>query len=213
MTDPAPDADAPTDRPARRVSAKGERRRRQIIERAIELVAERGIDGASLRSLAEEIGVSHTALRHYFDSRDALLIEVYREHETRDDDARGDELRTGVVDAMSATADRNRSVPGLVQLYATLTTDALQEQHPATRAFVRDRFTDLRDDIAGRIERAKARGEVDPDIDAADAAALLIAASDGLQVQWLLSPGTVDVRRSLDLLRRLLPDGDDPRRA
>jgi AcrR family transcriptional regulator len=196
------------DEPAaeRRTSAKGERRRRQILDRAIGLVAERGVEGASLRSLAEEIGVSHTALRHYFASRDALLIEVYREHESRDDDQAGERSSTGVVAAMSEVADRNRAVPGLVRLYATLSTDALQEQHPATHDFVRSRFAELRAVIAERIERAQARGEVAADIDAVDAASLLIAASDGLQVQWLLEPGTVDVRRSLDLLRRLLPD-------
>jgi AcrR family transcriptional regulator len=191
--------------PERGTSAKGVRRRRQILDRAIELFAERGVDGASLRSLADEIGVSHTALRHYFDSRDELLIEVYREHESRTDDA-AEPAAGGAVAEMSATADRNRSVPGLVQLYATLATDALQEQHPVTREFVRNRFAELRAVLAERIERAQEVGEVAPDIGAVDAAALLIAASDGLQVQWLLDPETVDVRRSLDLLRRLLPE-------
>jgi hypothetical protein len=38
-----------------------------------------------------------------------------------------------------------------------------------------------------------------------DAAALVIAASDGLQIQWLLDPGAVDVGRSLSILERLLP--------
>ena len=204
--------DDPT--PERRTSAKGERRRQQILDRAIELVAERGVDGASLRSLADEIGVSHTALRHYFDSRDALLIEVYREHESRDDDAGAGQAPAGVVGAMAATADRNRAVPGLVRLYATLATDALQEQHPATREFVRNRFAELRGVIAGHIERAQQRGEIAAEIDASDAASLLIAASDGLQVQWLLDPDTVDVSRSLGLLRGVLPEGpgDEARR-
>jgi AcrR family transcriptional regulator len=185
-------------------SAKGERRRQQILDRAIELVAERGVEGASLRTLADEIGVSHTALRHYFPSRDELLIAVYREHEARDDAQAA--VPRGVVGAMAETADRNRSVPGLVRLYATLSTDALQEQHPATTAFVRERFAELRRLIAARIEAAQAAGEVAADVDPVDAAALLIAASDGLQVQWLLDPDAVDVRRSLELLRRLLPD-------
>jgi len=35
------------------------------------------------------------------------------------------------------------------------------------------------------------------------AAALIIAASDGLQVQWLLDPG-VDIEKSLELLEGLL---------
>ena len=41
--------------------------------------------------------------------------------------------------------------------------------------------------------------------DPLDAAALVIAASDGLQIQWLLDPGDVDVGRSLSILERLFP--------
>lgn len=190
----------------RRTSAKGERRRQQILDRAIELFAERGADGASLRSLADAIGVSHTALRHYFDSRDDLLVAVYREHEARARASAVDEESAGdAVGAMARSADRNRMVPGLVQLYATLTTDALQEQHPSTREFVRDRFAALRRDLTERVEKGQRAGTIDSDVDPGDLASLVIAASDGLQVQWLLDPDSVDVGRALELLNRLLP--------
>ncbi len=43
-----------------------------------------------------------------------------------------------------------------------------------------------------------------------DAAALVIAASDGLQIQWLLDPDAVDVGRSLAILDRLLPRNPRP---
>jgi hypothetical protein len=51
---------------------------------------------------------------------------------------------------------------------------------------------------------------VAPDIDPIDAAALVIAASDGLQIQWLLDPDAVDVGRSLSMLERLVPRGPAP---
>ena len=54
---------------------------------------------------------------------------------------------------------------------------------------------------AGRPDRAGQRaGRIAADIDPLDAAALVIAASDGLQIQWLLDPGAVDVGRSLSIL-------------
>jgi hypothetical protein len=97
-----------------------------------------------------------------------------------------------------------------VELYATLTTDALQEQHAVTREFVRDRFRSLREDLAVRIESGQRAGRVPADIDSLDAAALVIAASDGLQIQWLLDPDVVEVGRSLAILERLLPRGAAP---
>jgi AcrR family transcriptional regulator len=193
-------------RPARRSYPKGVRRRQQILDSAISLLAQRGVDRASLRTVGEAIGVSHAALRHYFSSRDELLVEAYRTHEARaaTETPPADETAVGLI---VEAAERNRSIPGLVELYATLTTDALQEQHAVTREFVRDRFRSLRAGLAARIESGQRAGRVAPDIDPLDAAALVIAASDGLQIQWLLDPDAVDVGRSLSILERLLPGG------
>jgi AcrR family transcriptional regulator len=196
-------------RPGRRSYPKGVRRRQQILDSAIALLAQRGMDRTSLRTMGEAIGVSHTALRHYFSSRDELLVEAYRAHEARaagDAPPAPDESAVGLI---IAAAEQNRSIPGLVELYATLTTDALQEQHAATREFVRGRFRSLREDLAARIESGQRAGRIAAGIDPLDAAALVIAASDGLQIQWLLDPGAVDVGRSLALLERLLPGAPD----
>lgn len=204
--------------PGRRSYPKGVRRRQQILDSVIALLAQRGVDRASLRTVGEAIGVSHTALRHYFSSRDELLVEAYRAHEAR---AAGDgpPADSSAVSVIIEAAERNRSIPGLVELYATLSTDALQEQHGLTREFVRGRFRSLRATLAERIAeeqraRAEETGSTGEDgsagIDPMDAAALVIAASDGLQIQWLLDPDAVDVGRSLAILDRLLPRSPRP---
>jgi AcrR family transcriptional regulator len=196
-------------RPAHRSYPKGVRRRQQILDSAIALFAPRGVDRTSLRTIGEAIGVSHTALRHYFASRDELLVETYRTHEAR---AAGDAhtMSESAVGQIIEAAERNRSIPGLVELYATLTTDALQEQHAVTREFIRGRFGSLRELLAARIEAGQQAGRIAADINPVDSAALVIAASDGLQVQWLLDPDAVDVGRSLSLLERLFPLGAEP---
>lgn len=197
---------AESDAAARGPYAKGVARRRQIIESAIAEFAERGVDGTSLRTLGDAIGVSHATLRHYFASRDELLVEVYRAHEEaggRHPAPEPDER--GAVEIMTESASLNRNIPGLVRLYATLSTDALQEDHPVSQQFIRERFAKVRDDLADRVRAAQASGRIAADINPVDAAALIAAASDGLQVQWLLTPDEVDVGRALSLLERLLP--------
>ena len=144
-------------RPGHRSYPKGVRRRQQILDSAIALFAQRGVDRASLRTIGEAIGVSHTALRHYFASRDELLVEAYRAHEARaPGEARA--VSESAVGQIIEAAERNRSIPGLVELYATLSTDALQEQHAVTREFIRGRFGSLTDEGAGEpppLRRAK----------------------------------------------------------
>jgi AcrR family transcriptional regulator len=181
---------------------KASERRAEILSSAIELFADRGV-GASLRAIGDAIGVSHAALRYYFASRDELLVEVYRAHEPPAPD------QVSAVAVMERSAERNRAIPGLVELYATLTTDALQgQQHPLTRSFIQERFRRLRGRLADRIRTGQRAGAIAADIEPDDAAALVIAASDGLQLQWLLDRDAVDVRRALALLDRLLPPPD-----
>jgi len=195
-----------TDTPAEtgRSYRKGAARRAEILAKAIGLFAEHGVE-ASLRAIGEAIGVSHAALRYYFASRDELLVEVYRTHGASLD-WQPIPTTASAVDVMKVSAERNSTIPGLIELYATLTTDALQEQrHPVTREFIQARFRRVRADLAERIRADQRAGAIDPDIDPDDAAALVAAASDGLQLQWLLQPEDVDVRRSLAILQRVLP--------
>ncbi len=183
--------------------AKGLKRRQEILDRAIEVFARRGAEGTSLRTIGEAIGVSHAALRHYFDSREQLLVEVYRTAEERSITQDPPPAGTSVVGLMTHAARRNRGVPGLVQLYSTLVAGALEDGHDEARTFFVARFADLRRVLAERVRAEQAAGRIRPDIAPEVAAALVIAASDGLQVQWLLDP-QVDLEESLGLLEKLL---------
>ncbi len=191
--------------PAQRRGAytKGLRRRQEILDRAIEVFAERGAQGTSLRAIAEAIGVSHAALKHYFDSREQLLIEVYRAAEERSTAGDPPKGETTVVGVMTHAARRNHGVPGLVQLYSTLVAGALEEGHDEARTFFSARFAGLREFLADRVREEQRAGRIRPDISPGAAAALVIAASDGLQTQWLLDPD-VDIEESLTLLESLL---------
>lgn len=166
--------------------AKGVARRAEILDRAIDVFRERGAGGTSLRSIAEAIGISHAALLHYFDSRDQLLVAVYEHHERqraeRSEHPGVADAVTNMVDAASA----NLQVPGFVELYTTLVADSLGSGSPVAREFFTDRFQRVRDDTAERLRRDQRAGLVRDDVDADAVAALIIAASDGLQVQWLL---------------------------
>lgn len=183
--------------------AKGLARRQEILDRAIEVFAERGADRTSLRAIAQEVGVTHSALTHYFGSLEALLVAVYRESERRGDERGADDEGATPIEIMTRSAAENRAVAGLVQLYSTLVAAALEEDHPHAREFATERFVSLRGKLAERVERNQRDGRIRPDVDPGAVAALVIAASDGLQTQWLLDPSTPQ-DAALALLERLL---------
>ncbi|WP_374976487.1 TetR/AcrR family transcriptional regulator [Microbacterium trichothecenolyticum] len=194
----------PAGRPNSRGSyAKGVARRQQILERAIEVFARRGSDRTSLRAIAEEVGVTHAALRHYFGSLEELLVEVYRESERQGDLHHPDDRDATPVEVMRESARVNREIAGLVQLYSMLVAAALEEGHPAARDFATRRFARVRAGLVDRVVRSQQAGRLRADVDPQAVAALVIAASDGLQTQWLLD-ATAPQDESPLLLERLL---------
>lgn len=205
MSPSPPDAaDAPPSPNPPRSYAKGVARRQEILDRAIEVFADKGADGTSLRAIAEKIGVSHAALLHYFGSREELLVEVLREgerrHSTQPSDLRG---RDEVVGGMVRAAERNVTIPGFVALYTSLLAGSLEPDKQYSREFFSVRFARIRERLAELIRVGQDEGTIRRGVDPAAMAALVIAASDGLQTQWLLEP-TVDIAKSLELLERIL---------
>lgn len=63
-------------RPYRRDSQ--DKRREALIRAALDLVAEAGPKGATVRAIADRAGVTPGLIRHYFDSKDALIRIAYR---------------------------------------------------------------------------------------------------------------------------------------
>ncbi|WP_240487392.1 TetR/AcrR family transcriptional regulator [Actinomadura flavalba] len=57
--------------------------RRRILDAAVRQFAARGFDGASVQSICTDAHVTKGALYHYFDSKDALLYEIYHRLITR----------------------------------------------------------------------------------------------------------------------------------
>ncbi len=168
--------------------AKGIARRQEILGRAIEVFAERGAERTSLRRIAQELGVSHATLLHYFDSREQLLVAVY-EHAEFQRTGGGSPVAQGhALDIMVDAAVQNVKVPGLVQLYSTLVAAALEAGSTASKEFFTDRFHQVRDTLARELRHDQESGLVRKDVDADAISALIVAASDGLQIQWLLEP-------------------------
>ncbi|MFT4307710.1 MAG: TetR/AcrR family transcriptional regulator [Microbacterium sp.] len=182
---------------------KGIARRREILDKAIEVFARRGSRKTSLRAIAQEVGVTHAALTHYFGSLEELLVAVYRESERRSRDEKPVPAGASPAMAMRISAERNHDIPGLVQLYSTLVAAALEENHPSAQRFATERFARLRGEMSEQVRELQTSGRLRADLDPALVATLVIAASDGLQTQWLLDPG-VDHEAALEMLDRLL---------
>ncbi len=190
-------------RPERRGSyAKGLAKREEILSSALEVIAREGYGGASVKAIADAVGLSQAGLLHYFDSREQLLVAVYAHAEARRNATASPSGPPG-VDTMIDAAIANVDVPGLVQLYSTLLAASLEAGNDVGREFFSARFDRVRAELTASFRTQQAAGDIRDDVPAEDLAALLIAASDGLQIQWLLEP-SLGLSDTLRTFARLL---------
>lgn len=176
--------------------SKGIERREEILRVALEVIAERGCRHASNQEIARRVGLSQAGLMHYFDSREELYIEVLRERDRRDEAQYLQPVTD--FDGILAVIDHNTRVPGLVRLYVEFSAEASLGMHPAN-AFFRERSVAVRGYYADALRAAQRTGEFGVDVDIDATADLVVAATDGLQQQWLLDE-SVDM---VGQLRRL----------
>jgi AcrR family transcriptional regulator len=61
-------------------AAAGEAKRRQILDAAVRVFARKGFHASRVGDIAEEAGVAHGLLYHYFTSKDQVLEAVFHEN-------------------------------------------------------------------------------------------------------------------------------------
>mgnify|MGYP005840338907 CR=1 FL=1 len=58
-------------------------RREALMQAALEMIAEAGVEGATVRAIAGRAQVTQGLIRHYFRSKDELILAAYDHHMTR----------------------------------------------------------------------------------------------------------------------------------
>jgi AcrR family transcriptional regulator len=190
--------------------AKGIAKREEILTKALDVFAQRGYRRASLREIAESVGLSQAGLLHHFSSKEELFAEVLRKRDEVDvTDTHPEAADFDAFEALVGAVRHNAQVPGLVQLYATISAEAADDDHPGHAYFV-ERYRSFIGQLEEHVRAEQAAGRIDPSLDAQQIARLSIAVADGMQVQWMLD-SSADMAETLtafwSLVRR---SGDAP---
>jgi AcrR family transcriptional regulator len=194
----------------RRRRGENPSRRQQIVNAGLAVFSSSGFHGASLRDIAERVGLSQAGLLHHYPSKEHLLkaVLIWRDDEARQQFGEpgpdGIDLIRRLVapPAAARTFEAAARTRELVQLNVIVSAEGSAADHPV-HGYVFERHVSTMEMVREAFERAAARGQLRRDVDCASAARTLIALINGLQVQWLLHPNQVDMPG--DLRRCLQP--------
>lgn len=178
--------------------ANGQTRRRQIIEDASVLFARNGYHGTTVRQLSAEVGITASTLLHHFGDKAGLLAEVLRDRDAQLVGRRESREIDPPTELGEIGAEARRDIVverGLIDLYAVLSTEAIQSAHPAHDYFA-NRFARTIEYFESLLDRAGTdeSAALDPHIEAI----WLVAMWDGLQYQLVLDPDGLDLPAELD---------------
>jgi TetR/AcrR family fatty acid metabolism transcriptional regulator len=175
-------------------SSGAEEKRRLILDAAVRVFARKGFHTSRVGDIAEEAGVAHGLLYHYFSSKDEVLETVFRENWSVLLD------RIHAVERTEGTArDQLRHVAAILLRTWLHEPDVVRVlvREIARSPEVQERIGELVKPIgaiARIIERGRDSGEFRGELDPAFASVVFYGAIDELLTGWVLGqlPGGVD---------------------
>jgi AcrR family transcriptional regulator len=188
-----------------------EKRRRQILNAAWKVFSQKGLDAANVSDVASMAGVSYGTVYYYFDSKDDLFMAVFEDwiatsfYKTFTKSGlttatATDQLRRFADSATVMMSGSAEFLPAQMQFWGHLVrNDAIRERF-------RLLFAELRGFLAQIIQAGIDSGEFKL-VDAEAIAAIAIAVYDGLILQWLADPNSVDWQRMSTALVGVTLDG------
>ncbi|MFD1954985.1 TetR/AcrR family transcriptional regulator [Paenibacillus thailandensis] len=167
------------------------KRKEQIAEAVWRVVRLNGVDGASVRRVADELGMSLGSLRHYFDSQQELLAYAMR--------LLSEKVRQRIA-ALPFNGDPRHDIELVVLEFLPLDKQRLLEAEvwlayagkavsdPAIREISRQVHGELYEAFRGMVERLQASGKLLPGLNANLETRRFHAFIDGLAVQLTTFP-------------------------
>lgn len=184
-----------------------EKRRRQILDAAIQVFSERGFHGARMDDIVKQSGLSKGALYWYFESKDQLI-------ETILDDFFEQELvlLRAAASASGTVSERLKAftvilvqdmqkmpafLPIAFEFYAAAT-----RQSPI-RDTLQRHFRDYRSALMTMLDQGVESGEL-RQVDTESFAVGLMALLDGLTLWWVVNPADIQMESITNTLLELL---------
>lgn len=162
-------------------------RREAILDAAVDLLAEVGYHGMSLRDVARHVGISHPGVIYHFPSKEALLMSVVQRYETQvgfdlDHLEKLDALP--VLDTLLEVTSRLNENPMIIEVECMMMVEASSEIHPAHDHYMRrsERLLSVLKRVWSRLQQD---GKVAAAEDPTYLAEIHAAVYNGIMIHWL----------------------------
>ena len=175
----------------------------RLVEAATRVVARRGFHAATVDEIAEEAGFSVGALYSNFDGKDDLFLAVFDGHlrwygERLEEAAASDDQQRAFRDWMRGADDDPDQVLIFIEFWAYAV------RRPKLRRSFARRMAEMREALAGALERRAEAGGTALALPPDTLALVLLSLGRGLSLEQLADPKGIDDRVA-ELVASLIP--------
>ena len=178
----------------------------EIIQAAYYMIAERGFEGFRIRSLAEQVGVNHATLLHYFPSKQAVIEAVvgYLLQQLQEEGMAHDAVTP--QDALRRELDDfRRRLLGNREFFIVLNELQLRAyRDPFIAASLTQMYTQWRHYLTGLIRQGISAKQFRPDVPVAALVEVIIGQFRGIALSALEPVNEAMVNDTIDTLWTLL---------
>lgn len=171
-------------------------RKEQIVEAALRLIAERGIRGLSVASIARRVGIVPSALYRHFTNKDEILdatVEFIERKLLRNVEAVSQEV-TEPLERLQRLLLRhvqfireNQAVPYIVF------SEDMHHKQPLRRKRLYQAISGYLGQIARLVREGQSTGKIRQDVEADTVAVMFLGLVQPAAILWEISEGTFDV--------------------
>ena len=179
---------------------KHEGKRGEILAAAERCFARNGFHGATIAQICDEAGISPGHLYHYFTAKEAIIGAItqtgleYTRSRFAEISEDAHPITTLVSEFERLRVHNREGEPGVL-----LDVLAEAERNPAIGEILTETSQEMRRLMADFLRKGQGRGEIDPDLDADMAAAVLISLIDSGKTLSVRDPN-LDADRSAKVL-------------
>jgi AcrR family transcriptional regulator len=178
-----------------KTAARGEKRP-LILQAATEVFAEHGFASVTVAGIADHAGIGKGTVYEYFSSKEELLFAVF--------EWMNDGIAERIRDLLAQDGTTHERLLRLLELGAEITREQVEMQAvildfwSASRGTASEArynqaclatYRTYRRLVADVIRKGQSEGELQPDVDADAIAAMVVAAMDGLGIQFFFDRG------------------------
>lgn len=173
------------------VEKKQELRKNDVADAALRVIARDGLDGASMRAIAHEMGKSTGVLTHYFRDKESLLLFTIEAVSLGVNEALDPLFETKLTPesftrALEALVHNDDGTDIYWRAWLAMTTASMRGA--SIHAAQARSYQNYRDAIADRIKALQEGGWLSEKADPVDLAIKTIAFIDGIGIQSIISP-------------------------